>query len=156
MSPTEPSAAKKAKLDEATSQAANVITADPTVRPTGKDSGYSDSETTDVLPSIRDHVFELGRRWHRYRAGAYPFPNDAAEQEREQVKHLATVTLCADQLHLCPLRPDPQNILDVGTGTGIWAIESASFSFPLRPRLPPHTPLTPLNRWLCHLPAACG
>jgi SAM-dependent methyltransferase len=27
-----------------------------------------------------------------------------------------------DQLHLAPINPNPQNVLDMGTGTGIWAI----------------------------------
>lgn len=29
------------------------------------------------------------------------------------------------QLHLAPIHPNPQNVLDIGTGTGIWAIEFA-------------------------------
>jgi ubiquinone/menaquinone biosynthesis C-methylase UbiE len=27
------------------------------------------------------------------------------------------------KLHLAPIGPNPQNVLDIGTGTGIWAIE---------------------------------
>jgi 16S rRNA G527 N7-methylase RsmG len=28
-----------------------------------------------------------------------------------------------DKLHLAPIGPNPQNVLDIGTGSGIWAIE---------------------------------
>jgi ubiquinone/menaquinone biosynthesis C-methylase UbiE len=28
-----------------------------------------------------------------------------------------------DQLFLAPIKPNPQNVLDMGTGTGIWAID---------------------------------
>lgn len=31
------------------------------------------------------------------------------------------------ELHLAPVGENPQNILDVGTGTGIWAIEMAEY-----------------------------
>jgi trans-aconitate methyltransferase len=30
-----------------------------------------------------------------------------------------------NQLHLAPIKPDPHKILDLGTGTGIWAIDMA-------------------------------
>ena len=91
------------------------------------DAGYetdSIGTTTDSLSSsVRDYVFENGRRYHRFRDGAYNFPNDDAEQDREDMKHAMMVTLC-QQLHFAPIGEKPQNILDMGTGTGIWAIES--------------------------------
>ena len=34
-----------------------------------------------------------------------------------------------DKLFLAPIREKPKNILDIGTGTGIWAIEMAD-AFP--------------------------
>jgi ubiquinone/menaquinone biosynthesis C-methylase UbiE len=34
------------------------------------------------------------------------------------------------KLHLAPIGPNPQNVLDIGTGTGIWAIEFGEFLFP--------------------------
>lgn len=39
------------------------------------------------------------------------------------MKHAMIVHLCQGKLHYAPLE-SPQKILDVGTGTGIWAIDS--------------------------------
>lgn len=33
------------------------------------------------------------------------------------------------RLHLAPISPDPQNVLDVGTGRGDWAIDFAEYGF---------------------------
>jgi SAM-dependent methyltransferase len=92
------------------------------------DAGYaSDSATaasTSLTSSIRDYTFENGRRYHRFREGRYNFPNDDVEQEREDLKHAMVKLLCAGQLHFAPIGEHPQEILDIGTGTGIWAIES--------------------------------
>ncbi|TVY80614.1 Secondary metabolism regulator, partial [Lachnellula suecica] len=90
------------------------------------DAGYETdsmhSASTSVSSSMRDYAFENGRRYHRFREGAYNFPNDDSEQEREDMKHAMMVNLC-QTLHFAPIGPNPQNILDMGTGTGIWAIE---------------------------------
>jgi methylase of polypeptide subunit release factors len=39
------------------------------------------------------------------------------------LKHAMMVNLC-QTLHFAPIGDNPQNILDMGTGTGIWAIDS--------------------------------
>ena len=44
-------------------------------------------------------------------------------QQREDMKHSMVKMLCGE-LYTAPLREHPQEILDIGTGTGIWAIES--------------------------------
>ncbi|KAF7559365.1 hypothetical protein G7046_g4801 [Stylonectria norvegica] len=93
----------------------------------GSDAGYeSDSVTsgsTSVESSVRDYMFENGRRYHRFREGTYNFPNDDVEQEREDMKHAMVKLLCSQNLHFAPLGNYPQEMLDIGTGTGIWAIE---------------------------------
>ncbi len=39
------------------------------------------------------------------------------------MKHAMVLHLCSGKLHYAPL-DNPQQILDVGTGTGIWPIDS--------------------------------
>ncbi|KAL8928880.1 MAG: hypothetical protein Q9208_001658 [Pyrenodesmia sp. 3 TL-2023] len=46
------------------------------------------------------------------------------ELERLDIKHHVTSLLTGGNLHLAPLA-EPKRILDIGTGTGIWAIEMA-------------------------------
>jgi hypothetical protein len=47
-----------------------------------------------------------------------------AELERIDIKHHMMKLLCGGDLHFAPLLK-PQRILDIGTGTGIWAMEMA-------------------------------
>jgi hypothetical protein len=94
------------------------------------DPGYeSESATgasTSISSGVRDYAFEHGRRYHKYQEGRYLFPNDESEQEREDMKHAMIVNLCGGRLHYAPLE-NPHQILDLGTGTGIWAIDSTLF-----------------------------
>ncbi|CAO1599178.1 hypothetical protein XANCAGTX0491_002918 [Xanthoria calcicola] len=53
---------------------------------------------------------------------AYVLPNDEAELDRLDVTHQKLKILLQDKLLRCPVR-NPGRVLDVGTGTGIWAIE---------------------------------
>ncbi|AEO65257.1 uncharacterized protein THITE_2112085 [Thermothielavioides terrestris NRRL 8126] len=92
----------------------------------GTDDGYgTDNNTTastSLAESVRDYVYENGRRYHRFREGRYNFPNDDVEQQREDMKHSMVKMLCG-QLYFAPIGEHPHEILDIGTGTGIWAIE---------------------------------
>lgn len=81
--------------------------------------------TTSLSSSVRDHVFENNRRYHKYQEGRYLIPNDNEEQTREDMKHSLVLHLSRGRLHYAPLE-NPQRVLDVGTGTGIWAIDSAN------------------------------
>jgi hypothetical protein len=82
------------------------------------------SSTASVDQSVLDHFYENGRRYHRFREGLYPFPNDAMEQERERMLHALTLSLCGGMLHTAPIGNNPQRVIDLGTGTGAWAIDS--------------------------------
>lgn len=40
------------------------------------------------------------------------------EMDREDMKHHFTMLITEGRLHLAPIGPEPETILDVGTGTG--------------------------------------
>ncbi|KAK0113787.1 hypothetical protein ONS95_014037 [Cadophora gregata] len=84
----------------------------------GYESDNASAASTSLSSSVRDYAFENGRRYHKFREGQYQFPNDEPEQAREDMKHAMVVNLCGGKLHYAPLE-NPQEILDLGTGTGI-------------------------------------
>lgn len=43
---------------------------------------------------------------------------------RLDIVHHTYLLLLDNKLHLAPIGPNPTRILDVGTGTGIWAIDA--------------------------------
>ena len=51
-------------------------------------------------------------------------PNDEKEQDRLDLYHHIFLLLLGGKLYTAPLE-NPQKVLDVGTGTGIWAIDCA-------------------------------
>ncbi|KAH8672025.1 S-adenosyl-L-methionine-dependent methyltransferase [Tricladium varicosporioides] len=74
--------------------------------------------------SLFESIIENGRTYHKYKEGQYYLPNDEVEQERLNLQHhLWTLTLDG-RLHLAPVQ-SPQRVMDVGTGTGSWALEYA-------------------------------
>jgi SAM-dependent methyltransferase len=81
------------------------------------------SFSTSLASSIRRYKYENGRRYHAYREGEYPFPNDDAEQDRLDFFHHIFRLILNGSLYLAPIASG--RILDVGTGTGIWAIDIA-------------------------------
>ncbi|KAI1389041.1 S-adenosyl-L-methionine-dependent methyltransferase [Hypoxylon trugodes] len=85
-------------------------------------SGVFSADSISMSEDVRDYVYENSRRYHKYNEGLYHFPNDDAEQEREDLQHAMTMLLCDGKLHFAPLQ-NPQAVLDIGTGTGIWAID---------------------------------
>jgi len=89
------------------------------------ESGLS-SETTSVNSSVFSFVYANGRRYHsdRFRSASYFMPNDEGEQDRLDLFHHMFLSLLGGKLHAAPLT-NPQRVLDVGTGTGIWAIDFA-------------------------------
>ncbi|KAF8464915.1 S-adenosyl-L-methionine-dependent methyltransferase [Kalaharituber pfeilii] len=88
-------------------------------------SGYNTS-TDSLTSSVYQYVFENGRRYHAYYGvDKTVMPNDEEEQSRLDLHHEIFLTMMGGKLHLAPIDPTPQKILDVGTGTGIWAIDMA-------------------------------
>ncbi|KAK6613083.1 hypothetical protein QC760_003232 [Botrytis cinerea] len=83
------------------------------------------SSTVSVRESLYEFVEENGRTYHAYNSGKYILPNDDAEQERLDLQHHLFSLLFDGALHLAPLPSELHNVLDIGTGTGLWATEFA-------------------------------
>ncbi|KAF2099340.1 S-adenosyl-L-methionine-dependent methyltransferase [Rhizodiscina lignyota] len=94
------------------------------------DSAY-DSEsllgddTMTLASFITEYRTENGRQYHAYRDGAYWGPNDEPANETQDLAHHMYLLTLDGKLHLAPIENNPHRILDVGTGTGIWAIDMA-------------------------------
>ncbi|KFY88679.1 hypothetical protein V498_06694 [Pseudogymnoascus sp. VKM F-4517 (FW-2822)] len=91
------------------------------------DSAYGDSvasSSTSLASSITRYQYENGRRYHAYKQGEYYLPNDEMEQDRLDLQH-HIYRLCQGGALFCAPIKEPQSVLDIGTGTGIWAMEFA-------------------------------
>ncbi|KAI7320129.1 hypothetical protein KC315_g9547 [Hortaea werneckii] len=82
------------------------------------------SSSASLESAIFHYEFENGRRYHAYQAGKYSFPNDEQELQRMDIEHANQRLQMSGALHLCS-QDNPEEILDCGTGTGIWCIEMA-------------------------------
>ncbi|PGG99426.1 hypothetical protein AJ79_08542 [Helicocarpus griseus UAMH5409] len=87
--------------------------------------GDLESETTSVTSSIYKFRVEHGRRYQNFRdPTAYYAPNDDKANETLDIAHHSYLLMLEKKLHLAPIGK-PQKVLDIGTGTGIWAIDFA-------------------------------
>ncbi|KAI1813745.1 S-adenosyl-L-methionine-dependent methyltransferase [Poronia punctata] len=105
--------------------------------PSIDDDPRSDSDAMSITDSVRSSTMSLdstlynfveenGRTYHKYKQGRYFLPNDPAEQERLDLQHHLFCITIGGRLNVCPLPEKPKRVLDIATGTGIWAIEFAS------------------------------
>ncbi|KAK6384002.1 hypothetical protein LTR65_009935 [Meristemomyces frigidus] len=62
---------------------------------------------------------------HEDRDGEYWAPNDAQQNNHEAIVHHLCILTLNDRLYLAPIGSNPKRILDLGTGTGIWATDIA-------------------------------
>lgn len=92
------------------------------------DSAYNDdsaSDTTSLKTAILNYKYRNGRRYHAYKEGSYWGPNDEAQADQLDIFHHICLLLLDGELNLAPITKNPMHVLDVGTGTGIWAIDFA-------------------------------
>ncbi|GES59703.1 methyltransferase [Aspergillus terreus] len=85
------------------------------------------SYTTSITSSAFNYQYEVnsnGRRYHSYHEGEYVLPNDEQEQDRMDLSHHIYRMLLEGELNRAPVK-NPARVLDIGTGTGIWAIDFA-------------------------------
>ncbi|TDZ40553.1 Secondary metabolism regulator LAE1 [Colletotrichum trifolii] len=109
------------------------------------DEATSEVGGTSLADSIYNYRLENGRTYHRYKDGKYFYPNDDRESDRlGQLAVLTRLQVAARSFppEICNiinfflsldgklgLSPPNENdsqvkrVLDVGTGTGIWAVE---------------------------------
>ncbi|KAF8248365.1 S-adenosyl-L-methionine-dependent methyltransferase [Wilcoxina mikolae CBS 423.85] len=106
-----------------------VIEVDPAVLENGEEDAYTiasgyDTSTASLSSSVNEYIYENGRRYHAYfGVDKNPQPTDEMEQDRLDLHHEIFLQL-VEGLHKAPIK-DPQRILDIGTGTGIWAVDMA-------------------------------
>lgn len=93
-----------------------------------RDSAFGDTQssyTMSATSSVFSFRYENGRRYHAYAEGMYPVPNDETEADRLDLQHHAFRLTLDGKLYRAPISENVQSVLDVGCGTGIWAIEFA-------------------------------
>jgi len=88
-------------------------------------SDISSVYSASLASSIYAYKYENGRRYHAYREGEDPLPNDEREQERLNLHHHVFRLTLGGALFRAPIISNPQRVLDFGTGTGIWAMDFA-------------------------------
>ncbi|KAJ4248491.1 hypothetical protein NW762_012829 [Fusarium torreyae] len=84
------------------------------------------SSTDSVSASILEYRRIQGRTYHsdKFR-NDYVFPNDEQQLKSVYISHHYLTLLLDGKLFLAPIKENVQNVLDVGTGSGIWAMDFA-------------------------------
>ncbi|KAF9877854.1 methyltransferase domain-containing protein [Colletotrichum karsti] len=83
------------------------------------------SSTTSVTESVLQYREENGRTYHNRNAG-YALPNDDRENERLDLQHNMFIRTFDERLGTAPPNDEGaqvRRVLDVGTGSGIWAMD---------------------------------
>ncbi|KAJ5716760.1 hypothetical protein N7488_002406 [Penicillium malachiteum] len=83
------------------------------------------SDLTSLSSTVLEFEYENGRRYCSSHSGNYMMPNDEEEQDRMDLTHHIWLMLLGGELYNAPITSSPQHILDLGTGTGIWALDIA-------------------------------
>ncbi|KAI9679054.1 MAG: hypothetical protein M1829_001724 [Trizodia sp. TS-e1964] len=95
-----------------------------------EDRASAQGSTRSLAGSHLEYPIENGRRYCNDGDDGYFLPNDESEQTRENIIHQVFLRLLNNSLTMHPLPPPvaptaPFRILDVGTGTGDWALAIA-------------------------------
>ncbi|KLO99506.1 related to methyltransferase [Fusarium fujikuroi] len=96
--------------------------------PGDEDSAVLDnaSSTASLTSSILQYRTINGRAYQSERGNPeYWGPIDDTGQEAMDINHHVLTLLLGDKLYLAPVPEDIQTAVDIGTGTGIWAMEFA-------------------------------
>ncbi|KAK3400615.1 S-adenosyl-L-methionine-dependent methyltransferase [Sordaria brevicollis] len=87
----------------------------------------AESSTASITSSILKYRIINGRTYHSESVtdGEYWAPNDEKQNEVLDIFHHYATLLFDGELHTAPITNDPKNVIDIGTGTGLWAIDFA-------------------------------
>lgn len=84
------------------------------------------SSSASIGSSILRYREENGRTYHTYKEGTYILPNDENENDRLDLQHhMFALTFGGKLSTIIDKSQKLRRVLDVGTGTGIWAIDFA-------------------------------
>ncbi|KAH8675191.1 S-adenosyl-L-methionine-dependent methyltransferase [Ilyonectria robusta] len=84
------------------------------------------SSTASITSTILQYRTIQGRTFHSEKFNTEYFaPNDDQQSESMDITHHYLTMLLDNKLFQAPLKKDMQKVLDVATGTGIWAIDFA-------------------------------
>lgn len=83
------------------------------------------SSTVTVEESVYSYTTLYGRTYQVSPTTEYWGPNDETQSDGLDLAHEFITMLLGDRLFEAPIVEPPQAILDVGTGTGLWAINVA-------------------------------
>lgn len=92
------------------------------------DSAYGDEISTysaSVTSSVMDFKEVHGRTYHAYKEGRYTLPNDEVENERLDIHHELIKKAMGGRLYFAPIHYSIHRVIDLATGSGIWAIDFA-------------------------------
>ncbi|KAF4973672.1 hypothetical protein FZEAL_9264 [Fusarium zealandicum] len=98
--------------------------------PAGEDDdsalGDNASSTASLSSTILQYREINGRRYHSERGNAqYWVSNDEQSNEALDINHHVLSLMYGGKLFKAPLDQNMQTVVDIGTGTGIWAIDFA-------------------------------
>ncbi|KIW81861.1 hypothetical protein Z517_04887 [Fonsecaea pedrosoi CBS 271.37] len=89
------------------------------------DLGEDQLSTASLTSTIRHFEIENGHTYHALNAGKYILPNDEQEKDRLDIQNQHFLATFEGRAQFAPGADTAQRVLDVGTGTGIWAIQFA-------------------------------
>ena len=82
----------------------------------------SQSSTNSLSESIYKYRVFHGRTYNASKTSEYWAPNDEQQNEGLDMWHNSLLMMMDNKLFLAPIGDNVQRVLDVGTGTGIWAM----------------------------------
>ncbi|KAH6641660.1 S-adenosyl-L-methionine-dependent methyltransferase [Chaetomium tenue] len=108
----------------------NIIQADDqwdnaSVDDEGAEVASSGSSLTSITSSVLRGKVEDGRVYAVYGKEEYGMPMDDVELDRIDMCHAKYYALLEKNRFIAPIGENPQRILDLGCGTGIWSIDVA-------------------------------